>query len=415
MVEWRSLEWLQNPNLKEMTKESFQRLKNSLKKNNFIMPFNVWQNNGKTWILDGHHRKRALEEIEKEGVEIPQELPANFIECKDRKEAVKLILVYSSIYANVTEEGLYEMMSLEGLELEEIKLDIDLPQIDFDHFEAGYFEKKGNIDDDEVPEVTQAVTKTGDLWLLGPHRVLCGDSTKREDVERLMAGRKADMVFTDPPYGINIVSTKGAGGKLGFIGTGGKLGFIGASGWVPARPYKPVQGDDRPFDPTWLLTIGENQIIFGGNYFANLLPNHACWLIWDKREGIPSNNFADCEMAWTSFDSPARIYRHLWSGLLRKGNRDIDGISKYHPTQKPVDLFAAILIDFSKKTGIIIDPYIGSGTTLIACEKTKRICYGMEIDPHYCDVIVERWVKYTGKDAVREDGAKWSELKRETL
>ena len=98
LVDWRSLEWLQG-DLKELSDESFNKLKQSLKKNDFIMPFNVW-NNGKTWILDGHHRKRALAELEKEGFKSPSMLPANFIDCKNKKEASKLVLVYSSIYAS---------------------------------------------------------------------------------------------------------------------------------------------------------------------------------------------------------------------------------------------------------------------------------------------------------------------------
>lgn len=214
--------------------------------------------------------------------------------------------------------------------------------------------------------------KTGDLWQIGEHRLLCGDSTKREDVERVTGGEKIELVLTDPLYGIDIVKIKGAGG------------------WVPARPYKQVEGDDKPFEPEFLLELGINQIIFGGNYFANKLPNHACWIVWDKREGIPSNNFADCEIAWTSFDSPARIYHHLWSGLLRKGDRKMDGISKNHPTQKPVGLFINILEDFSEIENIIVDVFLGSGTTMVACQNLNRKCRGIEISPAYCAVILER-------------------------
>jgi hypothetical protein len=149
-INWRKLEWLQNPNLKELTKDSFQKLKASLVKNNFIQPFNVWENNGKTWILDGHHRKRAMEELEKEGYSIPRNLSANFIRCKDRKEAIKLILIYSSIYANVTEEGLYELISVEKLNFEDLKEEIDLPNIDLERFEKGYAPENSTNKADEV-------------------------------------------------------------------------------------------------------------------------------------------------------------------------------------------------------------------------------------------------------------------------
>lgn len=143
-VAWKNLEWLQNPRLKDMTRRAFERLKNSLRKNQFLMPFNVWEEKeGKVWILDGHHRQRALRELETEGVKIPDMLTANFISCKNRKEAVGLVLIYSSVYANVTEDGLYETIATEGLDFDEMKLDLELPLIDLDKFEAGYLKDPG--------------------------------------------------------------------------------------------------------------------------------------------------------------------------------------------------------------------------------------------------------------------------------
>ncbi len=131
-VEWRKLEWFQS-NLKEMSKADFDKLKKSLVTNGFVMPFHVWQN-GKTWILDGHHRQKAMQELEKAGHDIPERLPANFIRCKDRKEAAKLVLVYSSIYARTTDEGLYEFINQNDLNFDDLKLEIDLPEFDAERF-----------------------------------------------------------------------------------------------------------------------------------------------------------------------------------------------------------------------------------------------------------------------------------------
>jgi ParB-like chromosome segregation protein Spo0J len=163
-IDWRKLEWLQNPGLKELTKASFQKLKTSLVKNNFIQSFNVWENGKKIWILDGHHRKRAMEELGKEGYSIPRMLPANFINCKNRKEAVKLILVYSAIYANVTEEGLYEFITVEKLNFDDLKTEIDLPKINLDKFMEGYAPENSERESDENVETKNECPRCGHRW-----------------------------------------------------------------------------------------------------------------------------------------------------------------------------------------------------------------------------------------------------------
>lgn len=254
---------------------------------------------------------------------------------------------------------------------------------------------------EELDKITTPETQTGDVYLLGNHRLMCGDSTKKEDVAILMQEDKADMVFTDPPYGIDIVKTSSSISKSNLtIGFNNKQsGSIGGVGIVPVGVHKKIIGDNKPFNPTHLLEYGKNQIIWGGNYFADKLPTSSCWIIWDKRGDIPSNNFADCEIAWTSFKKPSRIYTHKWSGLLREGNRKDEMKSRCHPTQKPVGLHQTLLEIYSQEDSIIMDLYGGSGTTLIACEKTERRCLMMEIDPMYCDVIVNRWEKFTGNKA----------------
>jgi hypothetical protein len=143
LVSWRKLDWLQGE-LKEMTTDAFQRLKNSLVNNNFIQPFNVWQDGKKTWILDGHHRKKALEELEKEGAKIPELLPANYVKCPNKKTALKFVLLYSSIYAHATEEGLYEYINKNEIDFDELKKEIDLPNINSEQFEAGYLKELNN-------------------------------------------------------------------------------------------------------------------------------------------------------------------------------------------------------------------------------------------------------------------------------
>jgi len=221
------------------------------------------------------------------------------------------------------------------------------------------------------------------------HFLLCGDATKKEDVERLMDGKKADMVFTDPPYGINLI-----GNHSSTIGGDGKLG--------KSKIYRTIVSDDSTdiakLSYQLLLSQCSNFIIWGGNYFTDFLPPSRCWLIWDKLRPVQLT-FCGIEMAWTSYDKHPRKYEWLWDGGKRKGSRMDELNTRVHPTQKPVGLFIEIFKDF--QFGSCVDMFGGSGSTLIACEKLNRICYMMEIDPIYIDMIIERWENYTNKKAMK--------------
>jgi DNA modification methylase len=224
-----------------------------------------------------------------------------------------------------------------------------------------------DADADAVPEPpADPVSKPGDVWLLGKHRVMCGDSSDVLAVERLMAGRTAEAVVTDPPYGINA--------NRQTLGTGKKQFHRGDS-WDAERP-----------DIGWLQAFANQIVIWGGNYFADVLPPTNDWLCWHKKnDGL---SFSEFELAWTNLGKNCRILSHHWSGE-----------QKVHPTQKPA---AVIEWCMSMTTGLVFDPFLGSGTSLIAAEKVGRACYGMELDPRYCDVIVKRWQQFTGKTATLE-------------
>lgn len=282
----------------------------------------------------------------------------------------------------------------------------DIEGLDFEGFDFDFCladeEEETEIVEEEAPAVdeeNEPTTKPGDIWQLGRHRLMCGDSTDRETVELLMDGNEADMVFTDPPYGIAVVQNNQVGGG-GATHFNGKVGAV-----VPSSDYMQIKGDDTTdtarLNYEIIKDLSENQIIFGGNYFTDFLPPKPCWCIWDKEN---TGNFADVEMAWTSFDRGAKLYKWLWNGLCRKGKRDIEGKSRVHPTQKPVGLIAEILKDFTKEDDIILDCFGGSGSTLIACEQIARTCYMIEFEAHYVDVIIKRWENLTGQKAVLING-----------
>lgn len=245
---------------------------------------------------------------------------------------------------------------------------------------------EGLTDEDEVPEAPeQPVTVEGDVWILGRHRLMCGDSTSIDTVERLLAGAKIDLIHTDPPYGI------GYGGSM-------KLGQA-KHGW---KQHSGGWDEERP--PKEFFDLAEAQcsarIIWGGNYFSDFLPPTMGWLVWDK--GQRGFSLADGEMAWTSFNNAMRIKEYARA----KANRE----EKHHATQKPIELIEWALEyadrHAKKKPKTILDFFGGSGSTLIACEKTNRDCRMMELDPKYCDVIINRWQDFTGQEAVHEESGK---------
>jgi 16S rRNA G966 N2-methylase RsmD len=248
----------------------------------------------------------------------------------------------------------------------------------------------------DAPAPEAAETVPGEIIILGLHRLLCGDSTSVDDITRLLDGTKPDMVNTDPPYGISIV--KGSGK----IGSGGKFrGSVGHGKIIPANVYAPVIGDDSTDTAVAAYNIcaamGIPVLIFwGGNHYANKLPPSSCWIVWDKQNN--GNDFADAELAWTNQKTAVRICVHQWNGMLKASER---GERRCHPTQKPVALAEWCFEKYGKECKTVLDLFGGSGSTLIACEKTNRTCYMMEMSPEYCDVITKRWEKLTGKTAVR--------------
>ena len=374
--------------------DAVKKLTKLIELHGFQNPLQIWQSEGINYILCGNHRFKAACDL---GY---TEFPC-IIYDGTKEEA--LARVISDNKSSEYTEWDYPLLKDFITDIDLGHLDIEITGFGEDELEAlfGYEglteEEQAEKDaiEDEVPDVpAEPVTRPGDLYLLGRHRLLCGDSTNITDVERLMDGKKADMVFTDPPYGIEIVQGNSVGG-----GGPTKFGKVGGGNIVAARTYKKIEGDNsteaaRDFYNLCVSLKYPLIILWGGNYFTDFLPPSMCWIVWDKEN---TGNFADCELAWVNHKRAAKLYKHLWNGLCRKGDHQTEGRSRVHPTQKPVGLFIDIFKDF--EGDVVLDGFLGSGSTLIACEKTGRTCYGMELDAHYCDVIVARWEKFTGKKA----------------
>ena len=255
---------------------------------------------------------------------------------------------------------------------------------------------EGNTDPDDVPEPPEEpVTKPGDLWVLGDHRLLCGDSTDVLAVERLMDGKKADMVFTDPPYGMNL--------DTDYSSMEGKLGI------KAGKSYKPVAGDNDDFKPELIQTVlgvfgyCKEVFLWGADYYAELLPekNQGSWIVWDKRRDEKQDRGfgSTFELCWSKTKHKRDMARIEWFGCFSGA----ESRNRVHPTQKPVALAEWFFDRWGNNGDVVVDLYGGSGSTLIACEKTSRHCRMMELDPAYCDVIVKRWEQFTGKKAMLEE------------
>ena len=253
-------------------------------------------------------------------------------------------------------------------------------------------------DPDEVPEVVETRCQPGDLWILGSHRLLCGDSTKVDDVERLMDGAKADMMFTDPPYGVNY-----EGGHF-------------HSGDVNIKRKREKLNDDdstviySDFLPVALAYVdGPCYMWFAGSKARdvyNAVHDNGCevhaLIIWHKTNAT----YAAMNAQYKQRHEPCLYFKPKGSTLRWCGetteatvwNQDRDGINEFHPTQKPVALALKAIGNHDAKT--VLEMFTGSGSTLLAAEQLGRKCYGMEISPKYCDVIIQRWENATGKKAV---------------
>jgi len=199
------------------------------------------------------------------------------------------------------------------------------------------------------------------------------------EIMKTFEDKSVDLVLTDPPYGIGI-------NKMGFTnnlqgGVAKRTDYKGMADWDSVKLTKDY------FDE--IFRVSKNQIIFGGNYYTEFLKPKSCWIVWDKRTADKySNDFADGEMAWTSFDKPMRIFRFLWSGMLQENMKHKE--TRHHPTLKPTELMKWCLEKYSEDGDTILDPFLGSGTTAVACKQLNRNYIGIEISEKYCEIARER-------------------------
>jgi site-specific DNA-methyltransferase (adenine-specific) len=419
-VDYKSIKPFQGK-LKELSKENFEKIKKSILEEGFFMPIGVWAHDGRLNCLDGHQRLLVLEWLEKNGYTIPL-IPVFRIIADSFKNARKKLLHMVSQYGKVTGQGLYEF----SIEAEMGLADFDnfsIPDLNMDSFMQEFFEDNAvepGCDEEETPSVPiESKSKLGDIYKLGNHILICGDSTMIDDIEKLMGGGLADMCFTDPPYNVDY-DPEARVSSFSKERMDNKLGKI--------QNDKKSPEDFRKFlDDVYTslnIALKESASIYishadtEGHHFRNAFISQpwkmqSC-LIWKKSVLC----FGRADYQW--IHEPV-LYgwkegaAHNWFGDRKQtsviefktdhyNKKESDTNGYVHPTQKPVQLIEYFINNSSKKGEVVIDLFGGSGSTMIACEKTGRHARLCELDPKYVDVIVTRYLKFSKQTKVIRNG-----------
>jgi DNA modification methylase len=359
--------------------EQVAQIAASIKEFGWTNPILVDGTNG---IIAGHGRLAAARKLGMDNVPVIE-----LAHLSDNQKKA-LIIADNKLALNAEWDTTVLSLELEALQ----NTDFDLSLLGFSDKELNELLEpevvEGLTDEDAVPETPiEPKTKLGDIYILGNHRLMCGDSTNIDAVKKLVAGTIIDLCYTDPPYGINEKGDRTAR-KTGLAKNHNFKDFKDDTIDYAVEAYQIVEG---------VLQV-KRQVWWGANYYCHALPQSNNWFVWDKRvQDKMADTQSDCELAWVKSKwSSVRIFRHLWKGFNKDSERNQQRV---HPTQKPVAL-AEWSFDYFKEVSTVLDLFGGSGSTLMACEKTNRHCLMMEFEPHYCDVIVKRWEDFTGKQAI---------------
>jgi DNA modification methylase len=364
-------------NARKHSEAQIKKIAASIREYGFLAPILADENNT---VLAGHGRLEAAKLLKLETVPV--------VRVEHLTEVQKKGYILADNRLAELAEWDTELLELELDFLKEADFDIDLTGFNLEEMEEESSEtKKGNTDPDEVPEVEKNIhnVQRGQVWLLGAHRLMCGDSTNADDVGKLMNGEKADMVFTDPPYGINYDDEKWKDSRQ--------------TDHAKKNNFGKIKNDSTAYSPKHIFEYFSNAkhvFIWGAANFCQELPTGGSWIVWDKKtEAQEKCPFGDFDLCWSKGKHKWPMVRIVWGGFISKEKNE----QRWHPTQKPVALAEWFFEKWGEDSQLIVDLFLGSGTTLIACEKTGRKCYGMELDEHYCSVIIERWQNFTGLKA----------------
>jgi len=401
-IDYRDLIELQPNSFKDLSQKNFDKLSNSFNVHGFITPYFVWKDKGKYFILDGHQRSRVLSTLEPNGLEVPYIL----IDAKNKQEAAKKLLAIDSRYGKRTAEGEQEFLDIFEIEQGYIE---EVAVLEFE-FEEAEEEIEAEEDDfDEAPPEIP-ITVLGDLYEIGEHRLLCGDSTDSDQVAKLMNGDKADMVFTSPPYNANMNMISYEKGK------------------VKSTPFYENNETDNK--------TSKEFIDFLSSVLNNCILNTDGWIFWNigynansRSEWIENTyqfkDYLQETIIWKkSTAMPVKygftriiefIFLYTTKGNKIHINKESETIQNYwevsnnnssienHKACFPIELVRKAL-NINSENKLILEPFCGSGSTMVAAHQLNRKCYGMELDCRYADVIVKRMLKLDKTLNIKKNG-----------
>ena len=374
-IDWHELKDFQG-GLKKRNDSDYEKMKTSILKYGLSFVVYYWNDGKNKYIIDGHNRKHVFEELEKEGYLIPP-IPAIEVFAKDREEAKQKLLRLNSTYGQLSKESVLEFCNDIELNFDEIALPDSV--IDFTDQSGEIEETEGDDEAPEVDEKSEPVSKRGEMYELGSSILMCGDSTSAEDVARLMGGEKADMVFTDPPYGVDYkgINNDSRGGLEELLD----------------KAFENMRNNSKKGVSFYCFHSDKCADIFHKVYRKYC--HFSSMIIWKKQSLVLSQTdfqsiHEPCLYGW--FDNGEhRFYAdRKQTSVWEYDRKTIEG----HTTPKPVDLIMHALDCSSKSEDIVLDVFGGSGSTLIAAEKLGRRARIIELDPRYCDVIRKRWTKW---------------------
>jgi len=320
-------------------------------------------------IIAGHGRLMAA-------LKLPmKEVPTITLKGLSKEQKQAYVIADNKLALNAGWD--LDLLSAEIQGLIDTDFQVDLLGFDTDELHDLLFKDEGLTDPDDVPDVPrETTTKTGDLWLLGKHRLLCGDATNAADVKHLLNGDKPHLMVTDPPYGVGFEYEQYEDIE------GRKYIQFCNKWWALAKQYSERQ----------IVTVGATNEF---QWFQRQMPNHVG--IWTKTNSM-THGVVTHFWAWEPILFYGKFKRKRANDVFEYPISNQKNVGS-HTCPKPLALMDDLLTNFSKLNDYIVDFFLGSGSTLIAAERTSRICFGLEIDPAYCDVIVTRWQNYTGKKA----------------
>lgn len=405
--------------LKVLDEESAAALESEILDTGFAFAPHVWLDPADSlWkIVDAHQRKKVLKRLEAKGYTIPKFHTVEVL-ADSFEQAKRRVLQAASQYGRATDRGLASFAKSANINFDALGK-FRFPEVKLTHVQTHLRalntpaltpEQQAELEDAVAEPPKVAKTKRGDLWLLGEHRLLCGDSTSREDVERLLGGRSIKLTLTDPPYSVDYDKTWETKGR------GGNENVHRAYSWDAKETAEKIL--------TFLNLVPSDVLVMSYPVDRHLFHLAAALKEADlilRKELVWVKNIISFWMGakYQQKHEPILLCTRP-NGRMHAENVPADQATVFefpkprshdlHPTAKPVELWEKFVLYHTEPGEDVLDFFGGSGTTMICAEKNGRRSCLMEIEPIYCDVILERFAKFSGKDPVREDGVRWSAL-----